>query len=305
MKAIRIHSYGSADQLQMEDVPQPSVRDNEVLVKISYAGINPVDWKIREGHMKDRMPAEFPFTIGQDFSGSVVKTGNAVQGFKEADEVFGFAPGSYAEYAAVRPSDIALKPASMDLMDAAAIPTAGLTAWQALFDYARVTAGHRILIHAAGGGVGSLAVQLAKWKQASVIATASGDDIAYVKRLGADEVIDYKAERFEAKVHDVDAVIDLVGGDTLARSYAVVRNGGAIVSTIGPINEFEAGKRNLHATAMVMQRNAAGLAQLAHLVNQGELKPRMDQVLLLVDAKKAQELSQKGKSHGKLLLRVA
>jgi NADPH:quinone reductase-like Zn-dependent oxidoreductase len=305
VKAIRIHSYGSADQLKLEDAPDPALREDQVLVKIAYAGINPVDWKIREGYMKDRLKLPLPFTAGQDFSGTVMKVGSAVKDFKEGDEVFGFAQGAYAEYAAIAANEIAKIPRNLDATTAATIPTAGLTAWQALMDHAKITPGQKILIHGGAGGVGSFAVQIAKWKQVRVTATATGDDIDYVKNIGAERVIDYKSQSFDDLVHNADAVIDLVGGDTLKRSYSVIKDGGALVSTLGPIDQSEAANRNLRAVAMVMKRNNAELLQVGQLVGQGAVKPRVDQVFLLAEARKAQEVSQKGAAHGKLLLRVA
>jgi len=305
MKAIRIHGYGSSDVLQFEDVSRPQADPDEVLVKTYDAGLNPVDWKIREGFLKDSSPRTFPFTAGQDFAGEVVETGERVAQFTGGDAVFGFAKGAYAEYAAARADEIALKPKSIDFVTAAAIPTAGLTAWQAIVDAARISQGQSVLIHGAAGGVGSFAVQIAKWKGARLIATASRTDIPYLKELGADEVIDYKAERFEAKTRDLDAVIDLVGGETLARSYGLLKKGGVVVTTLGYIDESKLQQNGLKGVALFMKRDGMELAELGKLVEQGIVTPRIDQVLPISEAKKAQEMSQSGKAHGKIVLRVA
>ena len=219
MKAIRIHQFGDANTLQLEDAPNINIADDQLLVRVRAAGVNPIDWKIRQGYMKDIMHTNFPLTIGQDFAGEVVDKGKSVTQFAKGDRVFGFAQGTYAEFAAAPASMVAKIPDGVDFATAAALPTAGLTALQIIRDFVRAKPGMTILIHGAAGGVGSFASQIAKNSGARVIGTATGDDIQYLKSIGVDEVIDYKRERFEDKVHDVDAVVDLVGGDTLARSY--------------------------------------------------------------------------------------
>jgi NADPH:quinone reductase-like Zn-dependent oxidoreductase len=304
MKAIRIHNYGSSDQLKLEDIPQPEIAADEVLVMVYDAGMNPVDWKIREGYLKDAMPKQFPFTIGQDLAGEVAELGKGVRQFRVGEAVFGFASGSYAEYAPASAAEIAVKPESIDFATAASIPTAGLTAWQAI-ETIGLSSGQVVLIHGAAGGVGSFAVQLAKWKQARVVATASEQDIPYLKSLGVDEVINYKSDRFEEKVSDVDAAIDLVGRDTLTRTYRVVKRGGAIATTVGPINELEAKRNEIRATFLLMKRDGKQLAEVARLIDQRVIKPHVDQVLPLDEAKKAHDLSQTGQAHGKIVLRVA
>jgi len=305
MKAVRIHSYGNADQLKVEEAPKPEIAKDEVLVKIYDAGINPVDWKIRAGYLKSVMPKKFPLTLGQDIAGTVAEVGADVNQFKPGDEVFGSATGAYAEYAAAKASELAHKPRSVDFAAAAAIPTAGLTAWQIVIDTIQVSTGQSVLIHGAAGGVGSFAVQLAKWRGARVFATASPEDADYLKSLGAEQVINYKAERFEDKVKDVDAVIDLVGGETLQRSYQVVRPGGWLVTTVAPVDEGEARKRGIRAMPFFVKGNGSELAQIAQLVDQGILKPRVDKVLPLSEARRAQELTESGQSHGKIVLQVA
>ncbi|HTC92617.1 MAG TPA: NADP-dependent oxidoreductase [Terriglobales bacterium] len=305
MKAVRIHSYGKADQLKVEEAPKPQIARDEVLVKIYDAGINPVDWKIRAGYLKSIMPKEFPLTMGQDIAGVVAEVGADVNEFKPGDEVFGFATGAYAEYAAAKASELAHKPRSVDFAAAAAIPTAGLMAWQIVIDTIQVSTGQSVLIHGAAGGVGSFAVQLAKWRAARVFATASPEDANYLKSLGVEQAVNYKTERFEDKVKDVDAVIDLVGGETLQRSYQVVKSGGWLVTTVAPVDENEAKERGIHGLLIFVKPNGSELGQIAQLVDQGILKPRVDKVLPLAEAKRAHELNESGQSHGKIVLQVA
>lgn len=305
MKTIRIHAYGHSDHIRMEDAPRPSAKPGEVLVKIHAAGVNPVDWKIREGFYEKIAPREFPFTLGQDFSGEVVELGDGAQGFKVGDEVYGFVNGSYAEYAAASVDKIARKPRTIDFNTAAGLPTPALTAYQIVTKLVQPSKGQTILIHGAAGGVGTLATQLCIWKQARVIATAASSDVSYLKDLGVEQVIDYKVERFDEKMKEVDAVIDLVGGETLSRSLPLIKNGGVLVSTVGPIDTAEAAKRNIRAFQILMEKNAADLAEIAKLVDQGVLKPRLDQVMPLIQAKDAQDLYQSGHTHGKLILKVA
>jgi NADPH:quinone reductase-like Zn-dependent oxidoreductase len=305
MKAVRIHNYGHADQMRIEDAPRPMIRADGAIVRIRAAGVNPVDWKIREGYLKDVLRAAFPLTLGQDFAGDIVELGKDVRDFKAGDKVFGFASGTYAEYATLSGGDLVRMPASVDYAAAASLPTAGLTAIQLVFDVVKAAKDQRILIHGGAGGVGSFAVQLARSKQARVFATASALDIPYLQSLGAEQAIDYRSERFEQKLKDVDAVIDLVGGDSLARSYQVLRNGGLVVSAVAKPDDAEIAKRNLRGVIFVMKRDPAQLAELAALVDAGVVKPKVGQVLPLADARKAHDLSQKGKSKGKIVLQVA
>lgn len=305
MKAIRIHQYGDAGTLKLEEIPQLSISDDQILVRIRDAGVNPIDWKIRQGYLRQVMPATFPMTIGQDFAGEVVDVGKTVTKFDVGDRVFGFAQGSYAEYAVAPESTVAAIPDSMDFGIAAALPTAGSTALQIVRDVIDPSPGKTVLIHGAAGGVGSYACQIAQYLSLRVIGTASGDDIDYLKSLGLDAVIDYKRERFEEKVRDIDAVIDLVGGDALARSYAVVKKGGVLATTVQPVDESGAQQAGIRAVHVVMKRNATDLAELARLVEKGALKTRLSKTMNLSQAREAQELSETGKTHGKVILKVA
>jgi NADPH:quinone reductase-like Zn-dependent oxidoreductase len=304
MKAVRIHAYGHADQMKLEETPRPSIRSDEALVKIRAAGVNPVDWKIREGYLKNVLRASFPLTLGQDFAGDIVEAGKDIRDFKVGDRVFGFASGTYAEYTTLSAKDLVRMPANTDYMTAASIPTPGLTAYQVIFDVVRAAKDMRILIHGAAGGVGSFAVQLARSTQARIFATASGQDLAYLRSLGAEQVIDYRSERFEQKVKEMDAVVDLIGGETLARSYQVLKRGGLIVSTVAAPEQAEIDRRQLRGQGFMMKREPSQLAQLATLVDQGVLKPKIGQVLPLSEAPAAHELNEKGKSRGKIVLQM-
>lgn len=305
MKAIRIHQYGDAATLKLEDVPRMSIADHQLLVRIHDAGVNPIDWKIRQGYMKQAMPARFPMTIGQDFAGEVVDVGSAVTQFAVGDRVFGFAQGTYAEYAAAPASTVAAIPNSMDFTTAAALPTAGSTALQIIRDVIAAKTGITILIHGAAGGVGSYASQIAINVGARVIGTATGADIEYLKSQGIEQIVDYKRERFEDTVSGVDAVVDLVGGETLSRSYSVVKKGGVLATTVQPIDESAAKRAGIRAVQVIMRRNAADLAELARLVEKGAIKPRLSETMSLSQAREAQELSETGKTRGKVILKVA
>lgn len=305
MKAIRIHEYGDASTLRLEEVPPLSPGNDQLLVHVREAGVNPIDWKIRQGYLKDAMPTSFPLTIGQDFAGEVVGIGDSVNNFEVGARVFGFAHGSYAEYALAPVSTVAMMPSSMDFATAAALPTAGSTALQLVRDVVGAKPGMTLLIQGAAGGVGSYASQIAVHLGAQVIGTASDRDIEYLKSIGVDEIIDFKHERFEDKVHGADAVIDLVGGDTLNRSYAVVKKGGVIASTVQALDESRARNAGIRAVHVVMKRSAAALTELARFVQQGVVKPRVGDTMSLADARKAQELSEQGRTHGKVILKVA
>ncbi len=305
MKAIRIHEYGDANSLVFERMPRLSITDDQILVRVHNAGVNPIDWKIRQGYLKRVMTAQFPLTIGQDFSGVVVEFGKAAERFKLGDRVFGFAQGAYAEYVAAPLSTVAAIPDALDFITAAALPTAGSTALQIVRDVLAAQEGMTVLIHGAAGGVGSFASQMAKNSGARVIGTASGADIDYLNAIGIDDVIDYKHDRFEDRIRNVDAVVDLVGGDTLARSYAVLRKGGVLATTVQPIDDAAASRAGIRAVQVLMRRNAEDLAQLAALVEKGKVKPRLAQTMSLRQAREAQELSESGKTHGKVILKVA
>jgi len=303
MKAVQIHAYGGPDVLQFEDVPRPEPKANEVLVRVHAAGVNPVDWKIREGYLSTTLP----MIMGIDFSGIVESVGSGVTKFRVGDDVFGQVAdesGSYAEYALAMESDIARKPKELSDLAAAALPVAALVPWQALFDTAKLAPGQKVLIHGAAGGVGSFAVQFAKWKGARVIGTASGAHVEQVRQLGADEVIDYRQKKFEDVARDVDVVLDTIGGDTQERSWKVLKRGGVLVSLVQPPSPEKAAAQGAQGFFVRQKANGEQLATIADLVITEKIKINIETVLPLREARKAQELSQKGHSGGKIVLEV-
>jgi NADPH:quinone reductase-like Zn-dependent oxidoreductase len=304
MKAVRIAQYGGSEQLKYEEAPPAQIGPGQVLVKVRYAGVNPVDWKIREGYRKQVSPASFPLTLGLDFAGEIVAGGGGSGSFRAGERVFGFGEGTYAEFTVAAIPDIAAIPEKMEFAVAAALPTSGLTALQAIRDYVQPKPGTRILIHGAAGAVGSFATQIAKLWGAQVIGTASGEDIVYLRSLGHVQVVDYKQERFET-VGRVDAVLDLIGGETATRSFAIVKKGGVMVSTVGGAKAELAEQAGIRGVNMGQMRSAADLSELAGFVERGDVKPRMGAVFPLEQVRQAQDASQQGRAKGKILLKVA
>ena len=304
MKAVRIHEFGGPEVLRYEDVPVPEPGQGEIRVKVIAAGVNPVDWKIRSGSMK----IPLPITMGFDVSGIVDAIGPKVDAFYPGDQVYAkasFAHGGYAEYTIVNGSEAALKPMSIGFIEAAAVPTAGLTAWQMLFDVAGLKSDQKVLIHGAAGGVGSFALQFAKWKGAYVVATGSRNNSQFLKSLGADVVIDYSAQKFEDVVHDADVVIDTVGGDTFDRSWGVLKPGGILVTTVADVQEGATDSRGVRAKHIVSRADGNELAQIAKLIDGKLIEPIVTTVLPLSEARKAQELSESRHTRGKIVLSVA
>ena len=308
MRAVCIYAYGGPEVLVYEDAPCPRPRDGEVLVRVHAAGINPIDWKIREGRYQDMIPITLPLVPGWDVSGVVESIGRGVSRFAVGDEVFSrpdvSRDGSYAEYIVIRESEVALKPKSIDHVHAAALPFAGLTAWQALVEVGAVSAGQRVLIHRAAGGVGHLAVQLAKWKGAHVIGSASQRNHEFLRTLGVDQVIEYPEERFDEWVQPVDVVLDTVGGDTQDRSWKVLKRGGILVSIASPPSAETAEEHGVRQAFVMSEANGAQLAEIAKLVVTEKLKAIVETILPLSDATRGQELSERGHVRGKIVLRV-
>jgi NADPH:quinone reductase-like Zn-dependent oxidoreductase len=308
MKAIRIHEYGAPDVLRYEDAPRPEPGAGEVLVRIHAAALNPIDWKLRAGYLKGWLRFVLPMIPGWDFSGVIESVGPDAGVWKPGDEVYGrpdiSRDGAYAEYIAVRASEIALKPKSIDHVHAAAIPLAGLTAWQALFDTAGLSAGQSVLIHAAAGGVGSFAVQFAKWKGAHVAGTASGRNRDFLRELGVDQPIDYETTRFEDVVHGVDVVLDTMAGETRSRSWKVLKKGGILVTLLGQGSLDEAASYGVRGAGILVTPNASQLTEIAALVDAGKVKPIVEAVFPLQEADKAQQLGETNRARGKIVLRV-
>jgi NADPH:quinone reductase-like Zn-dependent oxidoreductase len=308
MKAVRIHEYGGPEVLRYEDAPRPRPCSGEVLIRVHAAGVNPIDWKVRQGFAKERLKYKMPFIPGWDVSGVIETVAPGVTRLKSGDEVYCrpdiSRDGSYADYMVVKESEVALKPESIDHVSAAAIPLAALTAWQTLFDAAKLTAGQSVLIHGAAGGVGTFAVQFAKLKGARVIGTASKKNHDFLRSLGADELIDYNAVKFEDVVHDVDVVLDTVTGETEVRSYQVMKKGGIYVSILAPPSPEKAAQHGVRCAHTFVQANPEQLREIAKLVDSGKVKPIIEKVFPLAEARAAQESNASGHTRGKIVLRV-
>lgn len=307
MRAVQIHSYGDSGVLRLEDAPVPTIGPDEVLVKVHACGVNPVDWKVREGYMKSAVTHTFPLILGWDVAGTVKKTGALVNRFNKGDKVFcrpdTSRNGGYAEYIAVRTSDLASAPKTIPLETAAGIPLASQAAWMALFEVAGLKEGQSVLIHGASGGLGTFGVQFAKAAGVRVIGTASAKNIPLVKALGADEVIDHTAEDFQKIVKDVDVVFDTIGGDTQARSWSVIRKGCVLVSSVGA-DEKAAAAHGVTGKSLMLISNGARLQEIAALVDAGKVSVVIEKEFPLEEAKAAQDLSQSGHARGKIILRI-
>ncbi|WP_375476778.1 NADP-dependent oxidoreductase [uncultured Nostoc sp.] len=305
MQAIRVHNYGESDALTLETIAQPEPQPNEVLIRVQAAGVNPLDWKIRAGYMKEIFPMPLPFTPGMDVAGIVEAIGTDVKAFQVGQAVYGeLRMGAYAQFATAPQDAIALKPETLDFVQAASVPMVAMTAYQGLFDRADLKPGQTVLIHAASGGVGMFAVQFAKWKGAHVIGTASAANVEFIRSLGADQAIDYKATPFEEVVENVDVVLDTLGGDTQARSYSVLKPGGILVATAAPPNAQKAQEQGIRAEMMNMKPSASLLEEIASLLDSGQLKTVVAQTFSLSEARQAQELSQGGHVQGKIVLQI-
>ncbi|MGW2444678.1 NADP-dependent oxidoreductase [Streptomyces sp. NPDC001675] len=309
MRAISQDVLGGPEVLREVRVGRPAPRPNEVLVRVRAAGVNPTDWKHRA---TGGFLGEPPFVLGWDVSGEVAETGIGVAAFKPGDEVFGMLPypfghGSHAEYVTVPARALTHKPASIDHVQAGALPLVSLTAWQALTEYADVRPGQRVLVHAAAGGLGHVAVQIAKARGAYVIGTASAGKHDFLREIGVDEPIDYRSTDVTEAVRDVDVVLDTLGGETSVRSLRVLRPGGIVVSVlpVGPPEFYEEAERlGVRAVRMLVQADRAGMEAVAELVESGKLKATIAGTFPLADAAKAHELGDTGRTTGKLVLLV-
>ncbi|MED3712440.1 NADP-dependent oxidoreductase [Peribacillus frigoritolerans] len=329
MKALAIENYGKKPNFL--DFPMPKINNDEVLVEIYAASINPLDTKIRKGELKLLLKYKMPLILGNDFSGKIVEVGTSVTKFKVGDEVYGRPRankmGTFTEYLSVNQEDIALKPKNLSFEEAASIPLVGLTSYQALHDILRIEKGHKILIHAGSGGVGTFAIQLAKHMGAFVATTAS-DGTDLVKSLGADEVINYKKEKFEYSIRDYNAVLDTIGGATLEKSFVTLKKGGKIVSISGiPNGRFakENGfssfkktlfsiasykltklekKHNVQYTFLFMKHSGEQLEILTEMLESEVIKPTLDKIFIFEDAQKALEYAETGRAKGKIILKL-
>jgi NADPH:quinone reductase-like Zn-dependent oxidoreductase len=313
MKAARIHRNGGPSVFKYEEVPHPEPRRGEFLIEVHYGSVNPVDAKIRKGKY-EAFKAVMPATLGRDVSGVIRAVGGKTAtgrrpAFKVGDEVFGmldYGRGAYAEYTLASAREIARRPQKVSEKDASTLGVAALTAWQGLFDHGRLKKGQRVLIHGAGGGVGHFAVQFAKVAGATVIATASRRDLGWVRKLGADEVIDFGKQKFEEHTGDIDLVLDLISGETQERSWSVLREkGGAIVSTLSEPSKTEARRHHARGMRMVVKVKQAQLEKIASLVADGRVKVSIGKVFPLRKAGDAQKYLETGHVRGKVLLEMA
>jgi NADPH:quinone reductase-like Zn-dependent oxidoreductase len=309
MKASRIHRFGPPDVIALEEIERPVPGEGEVLVRVKAAGVGPWDALIRTG--TSGLPQPLPLTLGSDLSGSVEAIGGGQPTFEPGEEVFGVTNArftdAYAEYAIASANMIARKPRTINDVEAASVPVIAVTAWQMLFDRAQLTAGQTVLVHGGAGNVGAYAVQLAHHEHARVIATASAADAAFVRGLGADQVIDFHAARFEDDAGPVDVVIDTVGGDTQRRSFAVLKPGGMLVSVVSQPDAQEAARRNVRTSYFIVDVTSRQLAQIASLIDAGQLTTSVGTVLPLADAQRAHEMLAGTVPHarGKIVLNVA
>jgi NADPH:quinone reductase-like Zn-dependent oxidoreductase len=303
MKAVVINAYGNNDVVEYTDVDRPVPRAGEILVKVHAAGVNPVDWKIRGG-LGQRLGLSLPIQLGGEVAGTIEDLGDGVSRFKIGDAVYGIIPtGGFAEYAIARADDLALKPVNLDFVQAAALPLGALTAWQAMFDLAKLSNGQRLLLTNSSGGVGSLAVQLAKAMGAHVTALGSAPNEAYVRSLGADDFIDYKQQRFEDLAHDIDVVFDTVGGETFDRAFLTLRKGGFLVTAVA-FPKDEASTFGVGVARVYCKPNAEQLASIRELAEAGKLKAHVATVLPLASIREAFDLSEGGRTRGKIVLQV-
>jgi NADPH:quinone reductase-like Zn-dependent oxidoreductase len=308
MKAVRIHRFGSPEVISFDDVPKPEPGRGEVVVRVNAAGIGPWDALIRSG--KSALPQTLPLILGSDISGVIDSLGPGVANPKVGDEVFGVTnerfTGAYAEYAVAKASMIAAKPKTLNHVHAASVPVVAVTAWQMVVDFAQLSSGQSVLIHGGAGNVGGYAVQLAKRAGAVVIATASVENDSYVRRLGADGVIDYRARRFEERVKEIDAVIDTVGGETLDRSYGVLKRGGIVVSSAAQPSKEKAEHYGVRAVFFLVQVTTERLTMIGEMIDAGALQSEVGEVLWLDEARRGHEMLE-GAPHrrGKIVIKVA
>ena len=305
MTAVRLKRFGGLKALHVQqDVERPQPESGQLLIEVKATGVNPVDWKLAEGLGKGFLQP--PYTVGCEVAGVVTEVGEGHRAFKPGDAVFAYVSlqrcGGMAPYAIALPEETASKPESLSFTEAAAIPVGALTSWQAMIGAAGLKAGQCVLIHGASGGVGSLAVQIAKARGAVVFGTASGDNADYVRQLGVDRFINYKEEQFDQVIRGVDVVYDCVGGDTQTRSFKVLKEGGALVSIVSEPPAKLAKQHKVTASMVAVQPNGSQLAEIGSMIDDGKLKPRVDQTFPLTEAPQALALSQQGKAKGKLVL---
>ncbi len=332
MKAFIVDRYGSADCVRASDVADPEVGEGDVLIEIHAAGVNPLDSKIRDGQFKLFLPYRLPLILGNELAGVVVRVGSGVRRFKPGDEVYARPDknriGTFAEFIAVSEDDLAMKPKSLTMEEAASIPLVGLTAWQALIEKAKLKKGRKVLIHAGSGGVGTFAIQLAKQVGATVATTTSTANIDLVRRLGADIVIDYKKDSFEEILRDCDVVLNSLDAETLKKSLRVLKPGGSLISISGPPDpEFarklglsrilelvmrvlsfrirrQAKRHQVNYSFLFMRASGDQLRQIASLIEAGTIHPVLDRVFPFESTKEAMAYVEKGRAKGKVVVKI-
>ena len=306
MKAARIHAPCGPEGIVYEDAPRPEPKEGEVLIRMHAAGVNPADWQVMS---RDTPGRQYPWVPGYDVSGVVEQGGSTESGLRDGDAVYAMLPltagGAFAEYAVADADQVCAAPSSVGYVEAASLPIVALTAWQALFDAAQLMAGMRVLVHAAAGGVGHVAVQLAKWRGAYVIGTASAANAEFLHGIGVDEALDYTARRFEDAARDVDVVLDPFGGENASRSLFALAAGGILVSLKGidPAVAASAEKAGVRAEYVLARPDRSQLAEIARLVDAGALRPHVQDVFELREARRALESSKRGHTRGKIVLR--
>jgi alcohol dehydrogenase len=310
MKAAQLKKYGGREAVSMADISKPAVSEGKVLIEVHAAGINPFDWKVRAGYMKDFIRLTFPSTPGGDFSGVALEVGPGVSGIKRGDPLFGQAyvfgggSGAFAEFVLADTKQVAPKPKKFGQIEAGALPEVGVSALQALTEHLRLQKGQKILIHGGAGGIGSMAIQLAKHLGASVATTVSGKNISYVKQLGADQIVDYKKDKFEDQLKDYDAVFDTVGGETYTRSFKVLKRGGIIVSMLEEPNQELMKQYGVAAVFQSTQVTADRLAKLAKFVDQDVIKVHVEKTFPLDQAAEALSYLEENHPRGKVVLGI-
>jgi NADPH:quinone reductase-like Zn-dependent oxidoreductase len=332
MKAFIVDRYGNNDGVRAGEMPDPEVRGDDVLVQIHAASVNPLDLKIRGGSLKLILPYRLPFVLGNDLAGVVVRVGSRVRRFKRGDEVYARPDqdriGAFAEFISIKEDAVASKPKELTMEEAASIPLVGLTAWQALIERANLKAGQKVLVHAGSGGVGTFAIQLAKHVGALVATTTSTANLDWVKRLGADIVIDYRKDDFETLLHDYDVVLDTLGGETLEKSLRVLKPGGKLISLSGPPDpDFakdigstwilrlvmrllsyrirqKAKRHQVSYSFLFMRASGDQLREIASLIDSGIIRPVVDRVFPFASTKEALVYVETGRAKGKVVVKV-
>jgi len=310
MKAIYIEQYGNAEQLIIGELDKPVITNHQVLIKVQATSVNPVDWMVREGFLKEGGMHTLPLVLGWDVAGEIVEIGSEVSDFSIADAVFAYAPiekqGAYAQYIAIDSEVVSHQPKSLSAIQSAAVPLAATTAWQSLIKGCQLKAGDRVLIHNASGGVGSFAVQIAKAQGAYVIGTASKAKQGFVESLGVDEFIDYRSQRFEEVVGEVDCVFAAVGADdVVSRSVSIIKKGGYLISLIDEIEQHVAEEAGIFYQRWWVQPNREDLQQIAQLIDNNQIQVQIDKVFAFNEIKQAHALSESKRAQGKIVLTVA